>query len=162
MEKLEEKAALLEKGEVIYIEGDIYEIRERLESVGHFFVSDVGNGRCKVTRPGRPATSSMSWITDEMKSYKGGEIKYRGNVMNLRNYVSKHNKLHGTSFSVRSTTYNVAEIYSESLDDYAVITQQQFDKEQAKLTEQLERLRSKILVQDLDEVEEDEDDEDII
>ena len=159
MQTPEEKVALLEKGEITYIEGDVYELRERLAAVGEFFISQAGNGLCKVARAGRANYGLFGWVCSELKKYGGKPVAFIGNVTNVRNYVSRYNSENGTSFRVRSTTYNAAEIYSDSLEDYASITREQFDEEWAKVQAMFERLRSKIVVQDQSEREEDEEEE---
>jgi hypothetical protein len=162
MTTVEQKAALMEKGEVIYIEGDVYDLRERLASIGEFFVCNIGGNNCKVTKAGRKSTSELSWLETSLKTFQGMPIKYNGNVPNLRNYISKHNAAHGTAFKVRSTGGDGAEVYSESLDDYASITQEQLDIEAARMAERLEKLRSKLIssgTQEYEIVDQDEDDD---
>lgn len=158
--KIEEQAALMEKGEVIYVEGEARDLRERLASVGEFFICPMVGGKCKVTKAGRPSKSAMKWIVDELKEYDGTPIRFTGSVSNLRNYISKYNIANGTSFRVRTGTFQGAEIYSDCINDLASITQEQFDAEIARMNHRIDKLRERLvgslaLAQDEDEDEED-------
>jgi len=152
MDNLKQKASSMNNGDVMYVTGDVKEIRQELESVGEFFVAPVGNGECKITKPGRAPIGVFGWLCGELNNYNGKPISFRGNISNIRNYVSRYNSIKGTSFRVRGTTYNAAEIYTDEVTDCKSITRVVFDIEMEKINARIVALRSR-LVDELEEHE---------
>ncbi len=134
----------IEAGTHAYVEGDFMRIRQMCESFGCFLVAPIGNNTCKVTKVKVKQESFYAMVCNQLEDYHGTPVEITGDVSTTRMVVSKFNKKNECTFRVRAIGDNLAEIYSETFDDYAWIPADVFNAHREKVMDELNALREKV------------------
>lgn len=135
----------VEAGKHTYVEADIDEVRAFLSGMDHLVCSPVGDGKVKITKLKAERKSLSGLVRGHLDKYDGTPVMLVGvDPQQLRNAVSRYNKDNGTEFSVRTISKNTFEVCSSRIEDYAVVSMEQYQEFRREMMERVDAVFRKV------------------
>lgn len=144
----------VESGKHTYVEADIDEVRSFLSGMDHLVCSPVGDGKVKITKLKAERKSLIGLVRGHLDKYDGTPVTLVDvDPQQLRNAVSRYNKDNCTEFSVRTISKDTLEVCSHRIEDYAVVSMEQYEEFRREMMERVDTVFRKVRQEGSDAVE---------